>query len=505
MTSPSPVASSVEGSTAASGLGLPQNGGWKIVPYVSAEETYTDNVDLSTQGKSDWITTISPGIHVDGTGARVNGSLDYHWAQSNYVNESDRRNLQRSMNGSGQVELVENWLFLEGSGNISQQTVSAFGTQSSNNELINSNRTETSTYKLSPRIQGLLGSVASYQLRYDATTTNSKASALPKTTSGEWSGTLKGVTPLTSLSWAIVGDRQHIEYNAVNARPNTSELARGVLTYSFDPQIKASLIAGRESNDYGSLDMVGKNIYGIGLDWAITERTQLSMNKERRFFGDGHSLTFSHRTPLSAWNFSDIRDVSTPSQQMAQIGLGSIYDLFFAQLTSSIPDPFARAQAVSQILQKSGIPANTQVSAGFLTSRVTISRSQVASVALMGANNTVTFSAQSTQSQQLGTSFGVIDDLSLSSSIKQKGLNVNWAHQLSELTYLTLLASHTHSTGLNSSSGLDSSLNSLLLSLTTQIGSKTSANFGLRHVRSASTAGNSYDENAVTGAVSFKF
>jgi len=477
--------------------------GWNIVPAVSIEETYTDNVNLSAQAKSDWITTISPGIHVDGTGGRVRGNLDYQWQQIIYANDSQGRSLQRSMNGIGQVELLENWLFLEGSGNISQRTISAFGTQSNNNELRDSNRTETSTYRLSPRIQGQLGLVADYQLRYNATTTNSNAGVLPRTTAGEWTGTLKGITSLTRLGWSIEGTHQHIEY--ANGRPNTSEVERGVLTYGFDPQIKASLIAGHESNDYISLDQVGKNIFGMGFDWAPTERTQLSLMKEHRFFGDGHSLTFSHRTPLSAWSFSDIRDVTIPTQQMAQVGLGSIYDLLFAQMTSSIPDPVERARAVNNTLQNSGIPANAQVSLGFLTSNVTITHNKVASFALIGATNTVTFSAQNTENQQLGTSFGVIDDLSLSPNIRQKGINVNWAHQLSSMTYLTLLASHSHNTGSGGSSGQDSSLNSLYLSLSTQIGPKTSANFGLRQVRSESTAGNRYDEHAVTGAVSFKF
>lgn len=40
---------------------------------------------------------------------------------------------------------------------------------------------------------------------------------------------------------------------------------------------------------------------------------------------------------MSAVRFSDIRDISSLPNQFATAGLGNIYDLLFAQLTSTVP------------------------------------------------------------------------------------------------------------------------------------------------------------------------
>src|SRR5438270_10445733 len=67
------------GCVCASGLStLAMAGDWTITPRVSGQETFTDNVfDTPTNRRSDFITSLSPGISVSGESARLQAKLDY--------------------------------------------------------------------------------------------------------------------------------------------------------------------------------------------------------------------------------------------------------------------------------------------------------------------------------------------------------------------------------------------------------------------------------------------
>lgn len=312
---------------------------WLITPLISVEETYTNNVNLAAVKKSDLITRLSPGILLDGKGGRVSGNLNYQWQRYMYAQSSGRSNQQRSLAAKGQAELVDEWLFVDASHNISQQTVSAFGTQSSGTELLNSNRSETAGYSLSPYIKGRFASLVDYQLRYSGTRTRSDSGALSggtATTTRAWNGQVAGATPLALLGWSLTADSQVVSHST--GAESRSNRMSGTLTYQVDPQIKASISAGNESENYTSSAKQKRTTSGVGLNWAPTERTSLALKRERNSAGNGYNVDFSHRTALSAWKFSDSRVVTIPTPQMALARTGTAYDLIYQQLASSFPD-----------------------------------------------------------------------------------------------------------------------------------------------------------------------
>lgn len=479
---------------------------WRIVPSMAADLTYTDNVGLvSTAKKSDLITRLSPGIVVEGQGGHVTGMLNFRWSEYAYANDSRRNSQQRSLAANATVELVDQWLYLDGRGSISQQPISAFGTQGVSNELVNGNRTETSTYQLSPYIKGRLGGVADYILRYTGTRTKAGAGELAVgsgTTSSAWSGRLAGDTALSSLGWSV--DLQQQKIGRSTARDTQSKRAMGSLEYRIDPQVKLRASLGRESDDYSSTQNQSRTVHGYGVEWAPTERTNVSYDKQTRSFGDSYSASFQHRTALTAWRLSQSKNVSTPSDRLLNTSLGSAFDLLNLQLTSSIPDPFLRAQIVNQQLQQLGIPANAQAFGTIITSRVYISRRQEASFILTGARNVVTLSANRSDNQVLGTGGSVADDFSLSPNIQQSGFTTSWAHKLSPDTAVTL--NGRQSRNKSSTASLDTRIKSLSLLLTTKLGPQTSATMGLRQTRSDSNGlASSYDEQAITGSLFVTF
>jgi uncharacterized protein (PEP-CTERM system associated) len=476
---------------------------WQITPSIAIDGTYTDNVNLSANNpKSDFVTRISPGLRIEGQSARASGNLNYQWQHYAYADSSARNNQQKSLAANGRLELVEQWLFLDASHNTSQQSVSAFGTQGVGNELINGNRTEVSSYRLSPYIQGRLASVADYQLRYSGTHTSSDAGALSggtAATTQAWNGQLFGLTPLTLLSWAFNVDKLDINHS----RGFTSQNDRmyGTLTYLIVPQVRLSVSAGSESDNYLAGVERKKSTAGVGVEWAPTERTKVALRKDRRSFGDSYSADFTHRTALSAWKLSDSRSVRAPSADMALAPQGTYYDLFY-DLFSSISIPSDRAAAAQEAATRYTNGSPNALIPIALTSQAYIERRQMASFALTGVNNTVTFALDRSNSQRIGAGIGLVDDFSLNPEIRQTGFNTNWAYRMTPNEVLTLTALTSRSVGSNN---LETTLRSLTLRLSTKFGAQTSASVGLRHTRFENTNANDYDEQALTGAVLFSF
>lgn len=475
---------------------------WLITPTISVDGTYTDNVSLSPSKKADLVTRLSPGITLDGKSGRASASVNYQWQRYSYAENSALSNQQRKLAANGKLELVDQWLFLEGSHNIAQQSISAFGTQSASNELVNSNRTETAAYSISPYIQGRLAGMADYQLRYSGTHTSSDSGALSggtAATTRAWTGRLSGATPLALLGWTLNANQQ-VVHNSNNFDSRSDHLS-GTLTYQIDPQIRLLASVGREADNFTSAVQQNRTTSGIGLDWAPTERTSISLKKDRNAAGNAHSVDFSHRTAFSAWKFSDSRSITIPTPQMALARTGTAYDLLYLQLASSFPDPAERATEANRQLAQAGIAADAPIFGSLQTSQAFVQTRQQASVVLIGANNTVVFAADRSNSERLGTGVGLADDFAANSSIRQSGFNTSWAYRMTPHAALTLNASTSHSTG----SAVDTSTKALSLSLTTQLGAKTSASVGLRQSRFDSNAGTGYDEQALLGAMQIKF
>jgi len=479
-------------------------GEWKITPTIVVNETATDNVALSnTQKDSDLISDINPGIHIEGSGGRSKLRFDYQLHNLFYAQDSSRNSTQNSLNALGTLEALENWLFIEASGVISQQSISAFGgaTSTSVNTNTNSNTTETSTYRLSPYIRGTLGSFADYQLRYNLSTTSTKSAAAYDSDSNELVGSLKGVTALANLGWSLDASSQSIKFG--NGRSNEADRLRGVLTYQIDPQYRFSLIGGREANDYLSSSKQSYTTKGAGFEWAPTDRTLLSLSRENRFFGNSNNFSFSHRTAGTAWKFSESKDASVLPTQQSSVGLGTYYDLAYS-ICSSLPET-ERGACVTSLL--GGIPPSTQLPGGFLTSGVTLQHRREMSFALLGSRNTVTFAASQSESQNLsegaGTGLLVGEDFSRAQNIRQRIASINWSHKLTALSSLTGMFSRMNSTGTGGSSALETTQQTLNLNFTTQLGPKTNAGIGARRVIVDGTT--NYSENALTGVLSHQF
>ena len=437
-------------------------GEWQIEPSIAVTETVTDNVDLSAQKKSDFVTDITPGIRIDGFGGRTRLHFDYQLHEYVYAQNSSRHKRENALNALGEVELIENWFFLEGSGQIAQQSLSAFGGAGSTsaNGNLSDNTVETSTYRLSPYVRGSFGSFADYQLRYNRSTNRSRNNSNSAanlagigTDISEVLGTLRGSTSYAALGWSL--DASSSKYKFRNGRSNDAERLRGVLAWQFDPQFKVLLIGGIEANDFLTVDKTSYTTKGAGFEWSPTERTKVAASREDRFFGPSNSFTFTHRTAGTAWKYVQSKDATTTPTQQGAVGLGTYYDLYF-NLFSSDPafvalSPAAKTAFINAFLNSVQLSPTAQLQGGFLTSGVTLTERREMSFALLGARNTITFAATQGTSSSLtqGAGTGVLTGNAFDSlnEIRQRGASVNWSHQLTPLSTFTGSFSRLKSTG----------------------------------------------------------
>lgn len=486
---------------------------FSIKPRISLSETWSDNVSLvrnpNGTKESGFITELAPGVHIDARTARLKAYFDYTLRGQFYTTPPGYSRTQNQLNTFGTLEAVSEWLFLDFSGVIAQQAISAFGTQSPGTSNINSNSTETSTYRVSPYIRGQLAGLADYLLRYNYSTTQASAANVSDIEISEWMGQLRGSTPFQNLRWSVDATKQTADYS--RGRQTDSERLYGSATYTIIPQFRLTASGGQEANNYASPDKLTHTTYGYGFDWNPTERTQISGFKEKRFFGDGHRYNFSHRFPLSSISFSDTRDVSVLPNQFTTVGMGTIFDLFkqicsqrySSQYSNPVQlDAVANLCATQELFLR-GIPGNTQVTSSFLSSRATIQRRQQLALAMQGARNTLTLMFNRNENQSILASDSVSDDFFANNinSIKQRGVTVNFSHQLTGQSNATMMASRQDSSGAGST--IQKVTTTMYQgSLISKLGPYTTGSLTVRHTK-FDTVGSPYTENAVIGTLSF--
>jgi len=475
--------------------------GFSITPTLSVTETLTDNALLSSSDRrADLVSQVSPGIRMSSTGGRFRGFLDYSLTGIVYANNSHGNDLQNALNGAFNVEAIEKWAFVDVSANISQQLISAYGTRSADSTLINSNRTEVRSFSVSPYVSGRLAGIADYEARVRLDVTRNSTTEAADSKSSLAALRITGDSDGQRVSWSA--DASHQAYDYTGSRRTEDDRVRGSLYVPLNPQLRVSLIAGVESSNLSTLDKETHSTPGAGIDWYPTERTKLSGQYEKRFFGSSHSLIFEHRTPRTAWRFSDIEDIVTGFGQPVAGQAGTAYNLFFSQFASIQPDPVLRAALVDEFLRVNGIDPTTQLFPGSLAQAPTRQRRQELSFALLGIRDTITFAASQTRGVRVDPLSTAVDDFANNNLVRQRGLSVTMGHLVTPTAGLNLVVSVDRTSG--STDAQSTTLRTARLHWTDQFGPRGGYSLGIHH-SSFSSPLNPYTETGAIATLALRF
>lgn len=484
------------------GAATPDRRVLSLVPRLRIDSTWTDNVRLRSDGgkQSDLVTSVSPGLTFRADGDRLKASVDYSIRRLLHARDQSLDRNQNSLNAVGTYEMAENFAFLDFSGTISQQTISPFGTRSNSDTSFNDNRTEASLYRLSPHVRGQLGDVANYQARYARTMSRTKAETGTEYDANDYSLLVSGVSQQRAFNWALDASRQALDYSS--GRSFEADRLRAFLTYPFSPQLSVSLIPGWESNNYTSAtgEKESGTTFGGQVQWTVSDRTRLSALLEKRFFGRAYNVSAEHRTPRTAWRFSDSRDVTATPTQTSTVRFGTLYDLLLLQFSSIEPDEQRRAQLVEAFLVLNGLDRDTQVDLNFMTSAATVRRRQDLSFTLLGLRDTLTvLLSQSESNALLQVNAGPAN----ARYVEQQGLSVVYSRRVTPQSTFNVLLAKTRASG-RELSALSSDLRSVDVTLSTRLGQHATGTVGLRRSISSTTL-TSTSESAIRAGLSLQF
>lgn len=476
----------------------PQQASIWVEPRVDMRLTATDNARLQAgQSQSEQTLEVSPGIRVVTNHARVRGFFDYALSGLYRLQNTGGDDLQHRLNTNAQVNAIDNWAFVDVTGTVSQQLISAFGPVAGSSTT-NANQTQTATYSVSPYVRGQFPANVTYEARYSVQGTKSKSNARSDSDTQGWSGRL--ARQVGAAGWSLSADQQEVDYD--QGRSIESNSVTGRFSYAWSPQWITGLTVGQETNDVLTPDKKSYSNYGVDLTWRPSDRTTLSASVNDRYFGRGHNLAFEHRAARVVVRVSDVRDVSTSPNANVNATLGTLYDLLDALYVTLEPDPVKRAQLVQAELTSRGLPGNLLVSQSFLVSQATLQRQQQLSVLMTARRGTFTVSYARGQSNRLLNNLTLGDDFDSTSRIKTDTLSFLYAHRLTPVTSANAALALQRSEG-----DLDTQRNSqytLTLGMSTQLGRRTSGSVQLRRIHSNSGL-NPYTENALVGNILHRF
>lgn len=447
---------------------------------------------------SEFVTRVSPGISWRGHSGRVVGSLDYVLNLSEYSRHHDAEPVEQALSSAVTVEAIPQWMYVDARAAISQQYLSAYGLQSASGSLMaNNNRVDVLNVYVSPTVQRGIGDFAEVELKLQAGATNGyKSIAADSNTSGG-SFTLRSPRAAGLLGWSLSTTQQRVDFRA--GRQTYSDRSIASLSFKATPDLQLSARGGFENTDVGSLDRRRYDNWGLGLRWVLDERTRVSVDGDRRYFGNGHQVAIDHRMRHLVFHLASTRD-ATNSSDAGGVGRPvTLYQLYYSQFASIEPDPALRDARVREFLRLLGLNPNGVVAGGAVASAVMLQRRDDIAVAYNGQRTTFSLQGFSSATQVLDNPFGVLND----GPVRQRAVIATLAHGLTPKSSVSLSVSATHTLATAIQAATD--LNSISLGLNSAVNPSTTANVALRHSATEGSATTAYRESALTASLNLRF
>ena len=485
-------------------LGSPaqaQDGGGRSTSLSASVDTQLSYVVNSRTGGLDggeFVAEVRPGLQLSSRSGRVVGSLNYALGLSHHSRNYDGQNVQHQLNGSFSAEAVERWMYVDGSATVSQQTVSAFGQQSApGSSQDNRNRIEVATVSLSPYVRGVFGSAVNYEARFTGNATNGRHSIAADSSGTSASVSLSSVAAGGSaIGWSLLALTQTSDFRA--GRETQSDRYSASLNYTADADLNFSLRGGQESNDVASVSKTTHTNWGAGVTWRPTPRTRAQLDTDDRYFGRSYRVLLEHRLASSSVQFTSSRDSSNGSDSSGAGQRITLYQVFFAQFASIQPDPVLRDLLVLDFLRAQNLDPNIVVSGGFLNTAVTVQQRHQLTLSYAGMRMAASVQAFASSSR-------VLDAAAITPAnqdTRQWGYLANASYRLTPTASVALTSSRLLTQANATQSGTE--LKSLSLSLSDQLGRRTSASISVRY-SVFNSATDPYREAGITASLSQRF
>lgn len=473
---------------------------------LSAELTLTDNATLSSDNeKADVILRLTPRIRASGQGGRGHWNLGYAPSLVFYALNGDRNNAQSNLHATGTVEAIDNWLYVDGLASVRQTFENPFLPTPSDSTLATDNRLETYTLGISPYIRGVLFGDYRYQVRNDNYYSNAQNVSGDVLTSSVF-----GAIDSPVQRRIFYGADASYDYTKFENRQTfDAQLVRGRIGFVATPELSLRASGGYEWNNYGLTNYSGA-IYGVGLDWRPTPRTNLSATWEERFFGPSYQASFSHRTRLTSWSLSGYRNTQTYNNTLLRLTSGETRQSLDEILTGRITDPLVREAAIDAFMSQSGLPEFLGGPVLFYNQNLFLVERIDARAGIQGVRNSFFLHAFYEESESITVADESIatDLFSRNTHFRTRGAGAAFTHEIGPRTNLTLSLDRSYTKSLSQQleliTGRDATQTIGRVSVTHSLSPKTNVTGRLRIARYDSDI-SSYDEHAIQALIVHRF
>ena len=290
-------------------------GDWTFTPRIVGQELYTDNVLLTpTNRRSDFVTTISPGLSISDDSPRLQAKFDYSPTLQYYALTPNLNFIGQNLYANGTATVVPELFFLDARGLLSvQPSVPGLGTGllpttvpsllgptffNTSQGIPQSQLAQVSSFSASPYLARRFGDIGSAELRYSFSDTNFNGiqALTPLTPAGtalqNTSTTTNEATAafVTGESLGRLQSRLTLDAAQSSGTGATNQLI-GIVdsAYAINQRIAALATIGHEQINFSGLPPthIDDLVWGVG--------TRLTPNPDATIV-----LSYGHRNGFSA-------------------------------------------------------------------------------------------------------------------------------------------------------------------------------------------------------------
>ena len=290
---------------------------WRFRPRVTVRETFSDNINLSaTDPEHDFVTDISPGFTLNGTGRRFFLNVFYNLQYLDYARDTaeDTFNNQFQLVGNGEV--VQDLFFIDLRGSVRQSIITNRANTPNSTISASDNLTDTYSAVISPYLLHRFGSFMDGEARY----TYSRVDNSTGRSGSESNAALldfKSGTQFQTVTWNTFyrGYRENPELG----QTITFQRAEINGRYHFNRKVALLFGTGYEDNEFFTLktESTSAVTWLAGLSLTPNPRTFLEGGAQNRFFGVAPFVNATYRSKRTALAFHYSEDLTTTNQSVS--------------------------------------------------------------------------------------------------------------------------------------------------------------------------------------------
>lgn len=294
-------------------------GDWQTRYGVNAQEVYSDNNCLDPEDKEgEWVAAVTPSFGVKGTGGRTSLDLSANLELNNLDDDdsrcasgsSDVDSFNPTLRGTGSIELVSNFLFIDASASIRQNSVNPFLAAGDTSINRKGNKNTSYTYGLSPYINHRFKKLAQVNLRYQYDDQVNSADEVDDSSSESASLTLESVPNTSRLSWFLTGEYQNVDADTANQLETTQSEIASInfgLGYQISRKWQVNASSGQDLNDFTTAnenEEIDGDRWSAGVRWTPNPRTTVQLGTGNRFIGTTPTLSIDYSHKHSQFSLS---------------------------------------------------------------------------------------------------------------------------------------------------------------------------------------------------------